>query len=559
MDPQRKQHITHRMLLIALGIIALISGVLILLGFSRFTFENSFMVIEGVVLTVCAVLLAYFWVDPDTVRAQQTEEMLNLSSKTLSLIDEGIDEKTAQQICTLLLPSMRANAVAITDRKKILGYVGVDSEHNPIDAPIHTEATHKTIADGKTRVLRSAEEIGFPYHTDKIHAAIIVALHQSGKTIGALKFYYARPRLINDTQFSIAKGFGDLLSTQIAASALDEQKKLATSMELKALQSQINPHFLYNTINTIASFIRTDPSKARVLLREFATFYRSTLEDDSDLIALERELEQTQRYLHFEIARFGEERLNLTCDVPDDLKDILVPSFLIQPLVENSVKHAMRPEGCLHICVSATRNGDDLTLKISDDGVGMSDEQAAAITNARSSKGSSAGLGMAIKNIHDRVHNYYGDESYMHVTSKIGEGTCVTLFLKDACSKSTYERFIHINHVSVESLARSNSEKDDDELRGHSDVHHLLKRSVRETRDGNNDSEREEQEHEEWEHGEYEHKPGEHHALQDDAHLEGKICVTPAAQGIRPHIIVVKDHSDSEAESDASSTESSSD
>lgn len=445
MDPQQRQHMTHTMLLLTLGIIALISGVLILLSYSEYSLGNGIVIAEGIVLLICAVLLAYFWVDPDTVRAQQTEEMLNLSSKTLSLVDGGIDEKSAQEICSLLLPSVGASAIAITDTTKILGYVGVDSELNPLGSPIQTEATRKTIADGKTQVLRTPEEIGFKHPTDKIHAAIIVALRQSNKTIGTLKFYYARARMINDTQFSIATGFADLLSTQIAASALDEQKKLATSMELKALQSQINPHFLYNTINTISSFIRTDPEKARVLLREFAAFYRSTLEDDSDLIALERELTQTQRYLHFETARFGEDRLSFTCDVPDDLTDILVPAFMIQPLVENAVKHAMKPEGCLHIRVAAHRDHDDLYIKISDDGQGMSDEQASSITHAASK----AGLGMAIKNIHDRVRNYYGDASYMHVQSKIGKGTCITLYLKDACSEKTYQKFMQLNQTSA--------------------------------------------------------------------------------------------------------------
>lgn len=441
MDPQSKQRMTHTMLLLTLGIIALIATVLILLGISEHSLDDGVVLIEGVVLVTTAVLLAYFWVDPDTVRAQQTEEILDLSSKTLSLVGEGMDEKAAQEICTLLLPSMGASAAAITDTTKILGYVGADSEYNPVDAPIQTEATRKTIADGQTRVLHSAEEIGFSHETDRIRAAIVVALRQSGKTIGTLKFYYAHARLINDTQLSTAIGFADLLSTQIAASALEEQKKLATSMELKALQSQINPHFLYNTINTISSFIRTDPAKARVLLREFATFYRSTLEDDDDLITLERELTQTQRYLHFEIARFGEDRLSFSCDVPEDLTNILVPAFMIQPLVENAVKHAMKPEGCLHIRVSTKREGDDLYIDITDDGQGMSDEQASSITHASSS----TGLGIAVKNIHDRIRNYYGAESYMHVKSKIGTGTCVSLLLKDACSTETYEHFVKMN------------------------------------------------------------------------------------------------------------------
>ena len=135
----------------------------------------------------------------------------------------------------------------------------------------------------KTRVFKTQAEAGFPVHIRNIQAGIIVPL-KVGKTIqGTLKFYYPKPSRITETQISIAEGFGQLLSTQIAAMELEEQKKLATSMELKALQSQINPHFLFNIINTMASLVRTDPDKARIMLREFAVFYRQTLENSSDL------------------------------------------------------------------------------------------------------------------------------------------------------------------------------------------------------------------------------------------------------------------------------------
>lgn len=100
----------------------------------------------------------------------------------------------------------------------------------------------------------------------------------------------------------------------MAAVEMETQRKLATSMELKMLQTQINPHFLFNTINTIASFIRTDPMKARTLLREFAVFYRRTLEDSTERISLARELDQVQRYFNFELARFGDARLAFEVD-----------------------------------------------------------------------------------------------------------------------------------------------------------------------------------------------------------------------------------------------------
>ena len=211
---------------------------------------------------------------------------------------------------------------------------------------------------------------------------------------------------------------------------LEDQKKLATSMELKALQSQINPHFLFNIINTMASLVRTDPEKARVMLREFAVFYRQTLENSSDLISLSREVEQTVRYLSLEQARFGEDRLSINAEVDDDVRALMVPAFMIQPLVENSVKHAMPAEGKLTISISGEIIGTDVYLYVADDGIGMTENALNNIMNPDSH----TGLGIAVKNINDRLRGYYGPESYMDIKSELGKGTDVTLFLKDCAS-----------------------------------------------------------------------------------------------------------------------------
>ena len=342
----------------------------------------------------------------------------------------GMTKEAAQTICSLLLPSTAGIAVAVTDRESILGYAGFLEAENPSGSIIRTHATHATISDGAMRILRSSEEIGFqPGST--IQGAIIVPLVVGEDIKGTLKFYYRHARDISETQKSIAEGFGRLLSTQMAASALDEQKKLAASMELKALQSQINPHFLFNTINTIASLVRTDPPRARVLLREFAVFYRRTLEDSADLILFKREMEQTRRYFTFEIARFGADRVELREDVDERVDEMLVPPFLIQPLVENAVRHAMPAEGKLVITVFGRIEGDDMIIGVADDGVGMTDEARENILHPASGQG----MGIAAKNVHDRVIGYFGQGSDMRVESRLGEGTRVTLIMKDGVSR----------------------------------------------------------------------------------------------------------------------------
>ena len=391
--------------------------------------------IAGVVFTLAITVLIRLLMDPDSVRARQSNAVLQLASQTLEAMGEGLDAKSSQRICSLLLPSTAAIAVAITDDHSILGYAGYEESHNPTGAIIRTQATYATLADGKTRVLFTPEEIGFPNGAHGINAAIIVPLAVGKDVKGTLKFYYRSANHISETQKSIAVGFGQLLSTQMAASALEEQTALATKMELKMLQSQINPHFLVNTINTIASLTRTDPAQARTLLREFAKFYRSTLEDSRDLIEFQREVEQTQRYFMFELARFGEDRLELICDIQPEVNEMMVPPFLLQPLVENAVRHAMPSEGKLTIRVTGMRTGDDVIVSVIDDGNGMTQEACQNILHPSSTQG----MGIAVGNVHDRICGYFGPGTRLEAESELGKGTTVRLVLVDGAIRQWHE------------------------------------------------------------------------------------------------------------------------
>ena len=366
----------------------------------------------------------------DHIRATITKKMLEFTSRAVEYLNEegGLTFKSAQAICDMLLPGINGVAVAITDTTTILGYAGASEDGNPSGRAIRTQATRDTVADGQRRIMLTAKDIGFKGDIKEIKAAIIVPLMVSKQVVGTLKFYYANPDSIDEVQQTIAEGFGKLLSTQIAATQLEEQRRLATSYELKALQAQINPHFLFNTLNTISAFIRMDPDKARKLLREFAVFYRKTLENSDDLIELSRELEQTQRYFGFELARFGDDKLSLTVNLPEELASVPVPAFMVQPIVENGVRHARHDDGTLNIRIDVRAEGNDLYIVIADDGVGMSEEKRRNIMHAKST----SGLGIAVRNINDRVTGYFAPGSNMSYESELGKGTTVTLYLKDA-------------------------------------------------------------------------------------------------------------------------------
>ena len=418
-----------------MSVLVALAGLVIIWNLVTPEANVAVLFIAGVMFTLAITVLIRLLMDPDSVRARQSNAVLQLASQTLEAMGEGLDAKSSQRICSLLMPSTAAIAVAITDDHSILGYAGYEESHNPTGAIIRTQATYATLADGKTRVLFTPEEIGFPNGAHGINAAIIVPLVVGKDVKGTLKFYYRSANHISETQKSIAVGFGQLLSTQMAASALEEQTALATKMELKMLQSQINPHFLFNTINTIASLTRTDPAQARTLLREFAKFYRSTLEDSRDLIEFQREVEQTQRYFMFELARFGEDRLELICDIQPEVNEMMVPPFLLQPLVENAVRHAMPSEGKLTIRVTGMRTGDDVIVSVIDDGNGMTQEACQNILHPSSTQG----MGIAVGNVHDRICGYFGPGTRLEAESELGKGTTVRLVLVDGAIRQWHE------------------------------------------------------------------------------------------------------------------------
>jgi len=363
---------------------------------------------------------------PDHVRALQSDAMLKIANESITYLRQGLDEQTAGEVCRIVLRDTEAAAVAITDTDRVLGFAGVGEDHHLVGGPIITRATHEALNLDASQVLHSKEDIGCPDPACRLRAAIVVPLEMRDQPAGTLKFYYTSDRYLNETQLALAEGLARLLSTQLELSELERQTELATEMELKALQAQINPHFLFNTINTIAAFIRTDPAEARSLLRSFGTFYRRTLEQAEDLVTLERELEFVDTYVGLEKARFGS-RLEVLQVVDPAVRTMPTPAFMVQPLVENAIGHGMRPDGAtLTVTITARIEGDALTVKVSDDGSGISAERLPHVLEP----GSSKGLGIALRNVRDRLRGFYGPDSEFVIDSVEGEGTTVCLAIR---------------------------------------------------------------------------------------------------------------------------------
>ncbi|HKD45296.1 MAG TPA: histidine kinase [Candidatus Angelobacter sp.] len=203
---------------------------------------------------------------------------------------------------------------------------------------------------------------------------------------------------------------------------LEEQDRLLLEARLDALQSQINPHFLFNTLNSVSSLVRFDPDRARELIVKLSKLLRRLLGKHDEFVPLREEMEFVDDYLDIEVVRFGRDKLRVYKHLDPATLDIVVPSMLLQPLVENSIKHGLAPkvDGGSITLRSRVQEGK-LVIHVEDDGVGMSTPPAVAAQT----KASGHGIGMM--NVAERLHVLFGDEGKMIVESRDGHGTLVVV------------------------------------------------------------------------------------------------------------------------------------
>jgi len=201
---------------------------------------------------------------------------------------------------------------------------------------------------------------------------------------------------------------------------LDEQKRLLLEARLDALQRQINPHFLFNTLNSIASLVRVKPALAREMTVKLANILRALLKDHDTYVPLSEELSFTDDYLDIEVVRFGADKLRVEKEIDPRTLEVLVPSILLQPLIENSIKHGLEPR--IHggtVTLRSRLEGDRVRIEVADDGVGMGNRPLSALNRT--------GAGIGMKNVRERLEVLYGSQAHFNVVSNPGRGTLVTI------------------------------------------------------------------------------------------------------------------------------------
>ncbi|EKK4003525.1 sensor histidine kinase [Cronobacter sakazakii] len=331
--------------------------------------------------------------------ARQAKLALDIANKTLPLF-RHVNSESLRQVCDIIRRDINADAVAITNTEKVQAYVGV-GEHNYQDnSDALSPTTQQALRYGKI-IIKNNDEA---HRTPEIHSMLVIPLWEKGVVTGTLKIYYCHAHQITSSLQEMAIGLSQIISTQLEVSRAEQLREMANKAELRALQSKINPHFLFNALNAISSSIRLNPDTARQLIFNLSRYLRYNIElNDDEQIDIKKELYQIKDYIAIEQARFGD-KLTVIYDIDDEV-NCRVASLLIQPLVENAIVHGIQPcRGKGVVTISIAQSGSRVRIAVRDTGHGI-DPKIVEQLDTNEMPVNKIGL----VNVHHRVKLLYGE------------------------------------------------------------------------------------------------------------------------------------------------------
>ena len=357
------------------------------------------MILGSVCIGFIVLLVQSVEGEKEASAARQAKLALDIANKTLPLF-RHVNSDSLRQVCEIIRRDITADAVAITNTEHVLAYVGVGEANYQHHDDVISPTTRQAIRYGKI-IIKNNDEA---HRTPEIHSLMVIPLWEKGVVTGTLKIYYCHAHRITSTLQEMAIGLSQIISTQLEVSRAEQLREMANKAELRALQSKINPHFLFNALNAISSSIRLNPDTARQLIFNLSRYLRYNIElKDDEQIDIKRELYQIKDYIAIEQARFGD-KLTVIYDIDDDVSCV-IPSLLIQPLVENAIVHGIQPcKGKGVVTIGINECGNRVRISVRDTGNGI-DPAVVARVEADEMPGNKIGL----LNVHHRVKLLYGE------------------------------------------------------------------------------------------------------------------------------------------------------
>jgi two-component system LytT family sensor kinase len=368
-------------------------------------------VVAGALAVGVVVLLRRFAVQSKelgTDAERATYQTLHLASSAAKHLRGDMTATEGARAAKHLRAMLGADTLALVMTG---GPVAIDGDESLVAAA--ERLAGEAVASGRPQVER---RVATPSAETDAAAAPIRA---GGDAVGAVVAVAPRVRA------GLVRATGEVaewVAAQVELGELDASRAAIAELEVRALRAQISPHFIYNSLNAIASFINTDPAKARELVLEFADFTRYSFRRAGDYTTVAEELRSIDSYLKLERARFGD-RLRVTLQVAPEVLSTVIPFLSMQPLVENAVRHGLEAkEGGGRITITAQDAGAFAEITVEDDGVGIDPERLAEVL-----AGGPPGEHVGLRNVDARLRQVYGDEHGLVVETNLGAGTLVRM------------------------------------------------------------------------------------------------------------------------------------
>lgn len=357
-----------------------------------------------------------------------TYATLHTAALASKYLRRGLDPEGAGKASRHLRSLLQCDALTLTDESTQLAW---DGPGDP-DPDFVMRPANKVLTSGRTQVFR-CRDLGTAEDDDAantggdppsqsplaLREAVFAPVCVGARVVGTVGVFapHVRAGLVRATNEVAA-----WISTQVELADLDSSKNQLMEAEVRALRAQISPHFIYNSLNAIASFIHTDPARARELVVEFADFTRYSFRRHGDFTTLAEELQAIDRYLLLERARFGE-RLQVSLQIGPEVLSTVVPYLSLQPLVENAVRHGLeQKDGTGHIEIKAHDAGPYAEVTIEDDGVGIDPDHLRSVLG-----GHAASDHVGLRNVDARLRQVYGDDNGLVIETAPGAGTLIIL------------------------------------------------------------------------------------------------------------------------------------
>lgn len=342
--------------------------------------------------------------DYNKLGAIQAQKALNIAKKTIEYTKKGLSNETSMKISEILCKMSNVSGAVISMKNGVFSYYGEEIDENDLKSKINDFYLKSDV--NTYSIENSAKSYNF------FLAPVII----NSKINGVIGLELKNAKGVNEYFGEFLSELSSLLSMQMELFELNEKVAVLKDSELKALRAQIEPHFLFNTLNTISSFCRTNPLKARELIIDLSNYFRKSL-NKGEFVELDEEVEMLKSYISIEKARYGD-RLSVYFYIQKDIGHYKIPSFIIQPIIENSIIHGVlkRADGG-NVIVKAETALDCIKFTIEDNGIGMKTERYNEVVNNWP--------GTGLRNVNSRLKLLYNSSSGLQISSVEDKGTMV--------------------------------------------------------------------------------------------------------------------------------------